>query len=289
MAIDTAHFLLTRFNLPSTGPESLIRASPEWLLNRVELFRHYTIPSVLAQDAGDCAWIIYFDPESPDWLKSQIAADAAAGIYTPIFTESVDRAALLAELRTHAPGASRRLITTNLDNDDGLASDFIQRIQSSDPGSGRHAIYLADGLIKSGTEVFARTDKHNAFCSVAEDWDEAVTCWSEWHNLLADRMPAIVVRGAPAWLQVIHGANVSNRVRGTLASPAPHVARYAGLLDDVRTPARADLVMERLVRVPARATRETARAMGKFIVMKAAGKEGLDRLKLRLASRRRTA
>ncbi|RAN76508.1 hypothetical protein B5P43_23205 [Bacillus sp. SRB_336] len=289
MATGTAHFLLTRFNLPSSGPESLIRSSPEWLRNRVGLFRRYTIPSVLAQGSGRCEWIIYFDPESPDWLKSQISADAAAGTYTPIFAESVDRARLLADLRSHAPAGSRRVITTNLDNDDGLASDFIERIQTADPGGGRHAIYLADGLIKSGTEVFVRTDKHNAFCSVAEDWDNAVTCWSEWHNLLADHMPTTVVRGDPAWLQVIHGANVSNRVRGRLASPASHLGRYPGLLDDVRTPGRADLAAERLVRVPSRALREYGWAAGKFMLMKTVGKEGLDRVKMRLASLRRVA
>ena len=289
MGNGTVHFLLTRFNLPSPGPESLIRASPEWLSNRVELFRRYTIPSVLAQGAGSCEWIIYFDAESPGWLKAQIATDEAAGIYTPIFAESVDRATLLADLRRHAPAASGRIITTNLDNDDGLANDFAQQIQSADPGAGRHAIFLADGLIKSGTDVFARTDKHNAFASVAEDWDDAVTCWSEWHNLLAEHMPAIVVRGAPAWLQVIHGANVSNRVRGNLASPIPHSSRFAGLLDDVRTPGGADLAAERLIRVPTRAVRECVRATGKFVVMKTVGKEGLDRLKLRLANSRRVA
>jgi hypothetical protein len=287
MANDTAHFVLTRFNLPSRGPESLIRAKPDWLRNRVELFRRYTVPSVLAQDTQDFNWIIYFDLESPPWLMDQIDADRAAGTYIPIFTESVDRQRLLADLRLHTPGTARRLITTNLDNDDGLAVTFLRRVQAADPGTGRHAIYLADGLIKSGSDLFARTDRHNAFCSVAEDRDEAVTCWSEWHNLLAEHMPATVVRGDPGWLQVIHGANVSNRARGTLTSPVPHLPHYPGLLEDVSIPSRTNLASERYLHAPLRTAREIARAGVKFIIVKAAGKNGLDRVKLMLARGRR--
>ena len=58
------------------------------------------------------------------------------------------------------------LITTNLDNDDGLAVDFSERIRSVETTHRRVAVYAARGLIKSANTVFLRTDRHNAFCSV---------------------------------------------------------------------------------------------------------------------------
>jgi hypothetical protein len=42
------HVLLTRFNLPSKGPESLICTMHGWLQRRVELFMKYTISSITA-------------------------------------------------------------------------------------------------------------------------------------------------------------------------------------------------------------------------------------------------
>ena len=49
MRIDLDHVLLTRFNLPSKGHESLVRAQENWLRNRVVLFERYCLPSVAAQ------------------------------------------------------------------------------------------------------------------------------------------------------------------------------------------------------------------------------------------------
>jgi N-acetylglucosaminyl-diphospho-decaprenol L-rhamnosyltransferase len=81
------HVLLTRFNLPSKGPESLIRAQEGWLQRRVELFQRYTIPSVAAQTVSGFHWIVYIDPESPPWLLERLTPHAEAGAFSPIFRE----------------------------------------------------------------------------------------------------------------------------------------------------------------------------------------------------------
>ncbi|MCU1424755.1 MAG: hypothetical protein JWM51_1046, partial [Microbacteriaceae bacterium] len=72
MSAEADHVLLTRFNLPSAGVESLIRAQEGWLRTRVELFERYCVPSVLAQTSSSYRWLIYFDPESPQWLKDRV-------------------------------------------------------------------------------------------------------------------------------------------------------------------------------------------------------------------------
>ena len=85
MAADADHVLLTRFNLPSAGFESIVRAQDGWLKDRIELFERYSIPSVQAQTSQAFHWIIYFDPESPEWLKGRIQNHVDNKLYTRSF------------------------------------------------------------------------------------------------------------------------------------------------------------------------------------------------------------
>lgn len=59
------HAVPTPVNLPSKSRESFIRARPDWLVNRVELFERYCLPSVRSQDNRHSGWLIYFAPEGP--------------------------------------------------------------------------------------------------------------------------------------------------------------------------------------------------------------------------------
>ena len=274
------HVLLTRFNLPSKGHESFVRAQENWLTDRAGLFEKHCLPSVAAQTTRGFSWIIYFDPQSPAWLMDRIAGWERTGLFRPVFREEVARADLLADLRAAVGDRqAERLLTTNLDNDDSIAADFVERLQATAPVGDRCAIYLANGLIRRGDSLYRHVDRHNAFCSVNELWDAPGTCWSEWHNLLAQHMPAVVLEGAPGWLQVVHGGNVSNRVRGRRVRPAVYRPAFPGLLDDLPDPGAAGLLRDTLVDVPRRALREGGRSAVKTTLTAVAGKQGLDRAK----------
>lgn len=280
------HALLTRFNLPSPGAESLVRSQEGWLRRRVQLFEEYCLPSVLAQTAQEHSWLVYFDPESPDWLMSKIAGWAATGRLTPRFTKAVSRDDLVRDLRAVTRARTGHLLTTNLDNDDAIAVDFVARLQEAATSEPRTAIYFSQGLILSGNGVYARRDRRNAFCSVRESWDAPQTCWSEWHNLLGQHMAVLEIDGRPAWLQVVHGTNVSNRVRGRRDEPLAHRDLFPGLLDEVPSLAPAEARRDRFVNRPARMGRDIARAMVKWVALRIVGKDGFDRLKGRYAALR---
>jgi Putative rhamnosyl transferase len=281
MGADLDHILLTRFNLPSVGHESLVRARENWLKNRVVLFERYCLPSVAAQSCQRFLWIIYFDPHSPAWLLDWIHGHERQGHFHPYFRENVPRKDLLSDIRAavgHQQGAD--LLTTNLDNDDALAADFVTRIQGTARVGDRMAIYIGDGLIGRSGALYRQVDRYNAFCSVRESWDAPVTCWADWHNLLPEQMPAVVLRGNPGWLQVVHGANVSNRVRGRRTRPTQHRPAFPGLLDDLPEPAMRQIASDTFVSGPGRAIRESGRATTKVVISKVAGKRGLDRVKV---------
>lgn len=278
--VDVDHVLLTRFNLPTAGRESQVRAQAGWLRDRVELFERFCLPSVRAQTSENFHWIVYFDPESPSWLLEMIPRLAGDGGFVPIFRESVNHAELLADLTKVVGTPRNRLVTTNLDNDDGLAMDFSERLQmeASIP-TGRTAIYFSRGLILNGKNLYSRNDRRNAFCSVVESWDEPVTCWADWHNLLGKSMPVREIAGSPAWLQIVHGGNVSNRVRGKMVSSVRYLRSFPIIPPGVGYPSHRALRWENLAAAPARYLGELGRSTAKWLMLMVLGKDGLSRVK----------
>lgn len=285
MSID--HVILTRFNLPSIGAESVVRAQHGWLTSRVELFERYCLPSVAAQTERNFSWIIYFDPQSPDWLRERIERHRADASYTPIFRAQVSRAELLSDIAALFDVKGDELLTTNLDNDDGLARDFVQRLQRQPRPQRATAFYLVNGLIKSPGGVYLNRDRHNAYPSVREDWNTPITCWADWHNRLSRHVAVVELGGEPGWLQVVHGGNVSNRTRGRLVSPAAHRALFGPALDDAVEPGRATLARDRYVGRPLRQLRESGRYALKVTALRLLGAGGFERAKQVLARSRR--
>jgi hypothetical protein len=228
--------------------------------------------------------MIYFDPESPDWLRSWVDS-VCDGSFTPIYRASVSASDLREDLDAVIPRKSRTLITTNLDNDDGLGLDFVARARRFVPEAQRTALYFGRGLVLAGPRLFLRTDRANAFCSVVESWEEPVTCWSDWHNRLYRTMPTAVLLGEPQWLQVVHGTNVSNRPRGRLVSPGRYAQSFLGL-DDGPEPTLGALRADRLLFSPGRKARDATRSSARRIAVATLGKDGLNRAKESLASKR---
>ncbi len=274
------HVLLTRFNLPSQGTESLVRAQEGWLRDRAELFEKFCLPSVRSQTAKNIHWIIYFDPESPAWLIERIREWAAEGIFAPIFRASVSPDELVSDLRGVVGQHRDRIVTTNLDNDDGLAVDFLERLQQAAANYGvRTALYLPQGLILGGNRLYLRTDRTNAFCSVVESWEQPATCWMDWHNLLGKSMPAVEIPAPPAWLQVVHSGNVSNRVHGRMVRPQLHKERFPTIPASTRYPSDQELRFEFLVTSPVRFLRENGKLAVKWFAMLILGKDGFSKAK----------
>lgn len=267
------HVILTRFNLPTSGVEGLIRARDGWLADRVELFETYTVPSIAAQTKTP-VWLVYFDPASPDWLLERLRPWREKGIFTALKRESVGPEDLRRDLLAHGRRQYDRLLTTNLDNDDGLAIDFCERLADSvTPRSLPEVIYWPAGLIRRDVDLYLRRDRRNAFPSVLETWESPVTSWSEYHNEFPKVMSVNEVKAPPGWLQVVHGSNVSNRVRGRLVSAASYADRFGGILDGVAAPHRTQVLRDALVGYPARTTRDAVRSGARVAGLSLLGKE----------------
>lgn len=281
---DTNHVILTRFNLPTPGVESLIRAREGWLRERVELFLRYCVPSVESQVDADVQWLVFFDPESPQWLLDRLASVVERGVFTPIYRTTVSTQDLVDDLREVVLDKGARLLTTNLDNDDALAQNACSRLQLAPSKGDREVIYLSQGLIKSPDGLYLRTDRRNAFVSVRESWDDPVTSWSEYHNEFPRIMPAVNVGGDPGWLQVVHGSNVSNRVRGRRVAPQRYATLFGEGLAEVTAPSRSEVGADLLVGLPVRSLRDAGRSSVRRVGLALMGKEGYAEAKRKFAS-----
>lgn len=288
-ALATQHVFLTRFNLPSRGTESLIRAQEGWLRSRSQLFERYTVPSVRRQTVRSAAWLVYIDPESPAWLLAAMDTLAGEGLLTWVPRTEVGPQEVREDLDRVLPPAEPDdiLVTTNLDNDDGLSPAFVATLLKVTSRQPRTAIYLRAGLIISSGGLYLRDDRRNAFCSVRESRANPMTCWATWHNMLPELMPVVETDGPPSWLQVVHDRNVSNRVRGRLVSAAPYRPIFGDLLDGATEPTRSALLTDSLVNAPRRLLRDTVRTAGKRLLLRTTGKQGLDRVRYFVAAARR--
>lgn len=276
--VDYLHVIQTRFNLATPGKESDIRNQPGWLRRRFELFEAHCLPSLAAQTARDFHWVIYFDDQTPAEFRARIDALRAIQPFTPYYTANFPAEGWPRSIREVFPERPGWLLTTRVDNDDGLSVDYVARAQAAlrDGPPVRGALNFRDGLILRAGRVYAHTHPCNAFFSWFEPDDAAMrTALSIQHMHLAEAGPIRQIVGAPAWLQVVHEVNVSNKVRGWRVDPAVARGLFAeAALGRLESPGAVALAFENLALAPMRAARDAALAARRAVLRRSAALTG---------------
>ncbi|MGY6410416.1 MAG: glycosyltransferase [Alkalilacustris sp.] len=254
------HILMTRFNLATPGRELAIRTQPGWLAGRFELFERYCLPSVAAQRTRDFHWIILFDIDTPQPFKDRIEALRAVFPFTPYYTPMFPESGWPDSVRQSFDLDRPLLLTTRLDNDDALAADFVERLHRAvtDAGCAPGAYNFRHGLIRRGDALYLLRHDRNAFFS----WLEPVgpdmrTAPSIAHMRLFEAGPVRQIDGRPAWLQIVHGTNVSNKVRGRRVPGAAFADIFGGAaLAGVSEPSAVTRWLDAGLLAPVRALRD---------------------------------
>ncbi|HMO67998.1 MAG TPA: glycosyltransferase [Novosphingobium sp.] len=267
------HTLISRFNLATPGREVGFRSRPGWLEERFALFERYCLPSVAAQTCQAFDWIVFFDDQTPDWARDLARQLQAVRPFHALYTPLFDNDGWARAVRTTAgpPVPGRLLVTSNLDNDDALGFDYVERVQQAARqhfSGARFAVNLPDGYVLADRALYAHRHVQNAFTNLVEPDDEAfTTTMTIRHMELADHVPVIQAHGAAGWLQVVHGGNVSNRVRGRRVGGVEARRCFpAEVLGDIAEPSLAARLTETLLAAPARALRDRAFALARRIV-----------------------
>lgn len=210
------HVLLTRLNVRLGAGQA---APPdEWLAARLTLFRDFCLASVERQKRRPHHWLVFCDARTPESRRDDIEKLSADGAFRPVWLDGpFDAVAASRAVTAAGAGRAEHLITSRLDCDDALAPHFTETVQRQfAPGREPYFVNLALGYQMSAGRFYLRPYLANPFISLVErrspgcPWD---TVYCRPHHLVTDQR-LVQVRSRPAWLQVIHGGNLANQVRG---------------------------------------------------------------------------
>ena len=259
--MDATHVILTRFNLATPGREFAIRTQPGWLDGRFDLFRTWCLPAMGAQTDARFRWLVFFDEGTPAPHRAEIERLRREVPFEPVFTGLFASAGWGRAVREVVAPTTEWLLTTRLDSDDALACDFVERLRGAARPEAA-AWNFRHGLIRADDALYAVRHPNNAFFSLSERMDGAIRTASDiQHMRLFEEGPVRQIDGAPAWLQLVHGGNVSNRVRGRRIAADGAGARFGGRgLEGVVAPSAGAQALDRLALGPVRGLRDAASA-----------------------------
>jgi hypothetical protein len=215
------HVILTRFSV-RMFPDTVF--TDDWLAYRWGLFRDALMASLGRQSVDTFTWLVFFDAQSPDWLRD-LVAETGTGRFTPIWH---DGPWVHEPIRSAVDAVTSRpyLITTRIDSDDAVSRYFVEDVQSRFAEQESQYVNLMHGVqIDRSTQLFGAHFAENGFISYIEkripDEPPRTVFWCMAHEESSNFAPVLNVVGPPRWMQVIHGSNVANSVRGLRARPEP--------------------------------------------------------------------
>ena len=220
------HFLITRFNLKKddwkTDKNSAVVLDKKWLKNRVDLFKKFCLPSVLAQTSKNFKWLIFFEKDSENDLRSLLLQLQEHSFIIPVFLSGYKEfQSMLPSILAEKASKNQWLLTTRLDNDDATNNFFVETLQKNLHLSGSNNVYhFPQGLCLDLGKTFrlaSYTYPLNQFVSLLEKKEEnssfkTVLCRE--HDKWDSSFHLIQVQLKDAWLQVTHHANMANIFKG---------------------------------------------------------------------------
>jgi hypothetical protein len=227
------HFILTRFwysrgalfnESLTVGPETL-----QWLDNRLKLFEAYCLPSVTNQSCQDFKWLIYFDVKTPTtfldrfralvsrWSNIEVCLSHefyVPGQVAPFNRDPPKRSEMIEDIRARLDPGAQWVMTSRLDTDDGLRSDFVERLHAAVSGPVSEFLNFPNGILYYNDQCYLYRHLSNAFISRFEPAETLATIWVGPHERLSEAGSIRQMTPQPGFLQVVHGTNASNKPRG---------------------------------------------------------------------------
>jgi len=165
--LEMTHILLTRFNTAIDYAPSSKGIDGTWLRERISLFEQYCLPSVNSQSNNCFSWLVFCDARSPAWFRTAIAAYGpilkAVYMEGPATDEAIARAVQETGL-VQTP----YLVTTRLDNDDAIGSDYVALIQKAFQRQERQFLLFPFGLQSFRSHLYNVYWRSNPFLTLVE-------------------------------------------------------------------------------------------------------------------------
>jgi hypothetical protein len=215
------HFLITRFNLRkkewTTNKNNSPVLTEEWHSNRMRLFETYCLPSVEGQQNTNFKWLVYFDTTTPTAVKERITyLSSKFSLFKPLFCNGMDNFLPSIE-RDLASCEKPFIITSRLDNDDCIASNFIDTVQQSFNSQEYIALDFVKGWtlsIDAPCKLGIKVQAYNPFMSLIEKNNQPKTIWSKGHTEWKSEKRVLQNITDLIWMSVIHNENKINDFTG---------------------------------------------------------------------------
>jgi hypothetical protein len=214
------HFVITRFNLRSHDAASQRMIDPAYLGQRLDLFERFCLPTLRGQTRQDFTWLVLFAEDTPEAVKARVARYTQewpnlVPVYLPAGLEHVGRL-VVAPYLDKTP---QTLITTRIDNDDGLCRTYIEEVRRLEQAKERTIAHFPVGYVWHRDRIYLDRQDHNAFTTLIEPLPQGVdssylTIYKGSHSDIHQLGRVVDLGQEPAWLQVIHDTNLENYVRG---------------------------------------------------------------------------
>ncbi|UFK98852.1 glycosyltransferase [Kaistella faecalis] len=216
------HIITTRFNVPtenwSQTRSGYAPLTDEWHEHRFDLFQKYTFPSFKNQKNKNFVWLVFFDVNTKTKYR-QIINHLQNDFpnFKPVFVQ--DGAEINLGITTvfekHFQKDQKFVISTDIDNDDLLHEEFVDKIQSLFKPVHNLVIDLRRGLQMSiinknqvlVNEYYAIA---NPFVSLVENISSFKTIMNERHNNFRKYDNVIGYDNKPLFIQLIHTHNLMN-------------------------------------------------------------------------------
>ncbi|MGB4848568.1 MAG: glycosyltransferase [Saprospiraceae bacterium] len=224
MMVKFTHYLVTRFNVPVENWDKDKAGRPTlnepWMTHRLWLFRKYCVPTITGQICHNFQWVIYCDVNTSFIKKTQIE-ESIRMIPGTVIRLAAHQGEMMADLRKLISGASTPyVITTRLDNDDGMGENLIQNVQNHFKEVDKLLLNPSSGILYDINEKVMtrmRNSKRNHYTSLIEknnNAEDLLTVLGFPH----DNPPAGVIieniAGDRAWLKIIHEKNIKSQLKG---------------------------------------------------------------------------
>ena len=223
--VEFDHVILTRFSVRFAGSPPI---DEDWLAYRWAFFRDALASSLARQTERGFQWLVFFDVDTPEWLREEIDA-LRVDLFTPVYVSSWSSG--IAQQAVAGVSSAPYLITTRIDSDDAVARQFVADVQSHFDRQESLYINLLCGVqVERTGEVYRYDEPSNPFISYIEKRADSVPPRTVFFSLSHGRSrwyaDLLNVVGPPRWMQVIHGSNIANCVRGPRARPEPFEADF---------------------------------------------------------------
>lgn len=256
------HILLTLFNVRIGHVENPKINALEWLSERLRLFRQITVPAIGSQSRRPDVWLVFFDVGTPHEIRDAVALIAKdLPFLHDVYCDGSESETIRQCIAGFVDPAATWLITTRIDNDDAIHPKLLETVQLAVRQGTREFINPLFGLIVTGPKAYRKRDYSSPFISLSEPALGYESVWVGPHHLLSTHGSIRQIMLRDVWVQVVHGGNLANHVRGLRAPRSSIDASLlpSALAQGLSSESTAELLIDNSVGAVVRYTKSAIR------------------------------